>query len=56
MKFPHLQIVWSEWKNFSLPDLLRRSLTNTTTQDEHGPRTVEFPDQIKIFMTHNPQT
>ena len=42
-------------KNLSLPDLLSRSLT-TTRQDEHRLRTVEIPDSIKIFMTHNQNT
>ena len=55
MKFPNLHIVWTEVKNFSLPDLLSRSLT-TTTQDEHRLRTVEIPDSIKFFMTHNQNT
>ena len=53
MKFPNLHIVWTEGKNLSLPDLLSRSLT-TTTQDEH--RTVETPDSIKNFITHNQNT
>ena len=52
MKLPNLHIVWTEGKNFSLPDLLSRSLT-TTTLDEHRLRTVERPGSIKFFMTHN---
>ena len=55
MKFPNLHIVWTEGKNLSLPDLLSRSLT-TTTQDEHRLRTVEIPESIKFFMTHNLNT
>ena len=55
MKFPNLHIVCTEGKNFSLPELLSRSLT-TTTQDEHRLRTVEAPDLIKYFMTHNQNT
>ena len=55
MKFPKLQIVWTERKNLSLPDLLSRSLT-TTTQDEHHHRTVEIPDSLNFFMTHNQKT
>ena len=47
MKFPNLHIVWTEGKNFSLPDLLSRSLT-TTTQAEHRLRTVEIPESIKF--------
>ena len=42
-------------KNLSLPDLLSRSLT-TSTQDEHRLRTVEIPDSINFFMTHNQNT
>ena len=42
-------------KNLSLPDLLSRSLT-TTTQGKHRLRTVEIPDSIKFFMTHNQNT
>ena len=55
MKFPNLHTVCTEGKNLSLPDLLSRSLT-TTTQDEHRLRTVEIPDPIKFFMTHNQNT
>ena len=55
MKFPNLHIVWTERKNISLSDLLSCSLT-TTTQDEHRLCTVEIPDSIKIFMTHNQNT
>ena len=55
MKFRTLHIVWTERKNPSLPDLLSHSLT-TTTQDEHRLRTVEKPDSIKFFMTHNQNT
>ena len=55
MKFPNLHIVWTEGKNFSYADLLRRSLTNTTL-DEHRLRTVEIPDSIKFFMTHKQNT
>ena len=55
MKFPILYLVWTEGKSLSLPDLLSRSLT-TTTQDEHRLRTVEIPDSIKLFMTHNQNT
>ena len=55
MKFPNLHIVWTEGKNLSLPDLLSRSLT-TKTQDEHRLRTVEIPDSIKFFMSHNQNT
>ena len=53
MKTPNLHIVWTEAKNFSLPDLLIRSLT-TTAPGEHRLRTVDIPDSIKFFMTHNP--
>ena len=53
MKSPNLHIVWTEAKNLSLPDLLIRSLT-TTGEDEHRLRTVDIPDSIKFFMTHNP--
>ena len=42
-------------KNLSLPDLLSRSLT-TSTEDEHRLRTVEIPDSINFFMTHNQKT
>ena len=55
MKFPNLHIFWTEGKNLSLPDLLSHSLT-TTTQDEHRLRTVEIPESIKLFMTHNLNT
>ena len=55
MKFPKLHIVWTEGKNLSIPDLLSRSL-RTTTQDEHCLRTVEIPESIKFFMTHNRNT
>ena len=55
MKLPNIHIVWTEGKTISLPDLLNRSLT-TTTQDEHRLRTVEKPDSIKFFMTHNQNT
>ena len=55
MKFTNLLIVWTEGKYLSLPDLLSCSLT-TTTQDEHRLRTVEIPDSIKFFMTHNQNT
>ena len=55
MKLPNLNIVWTQGKNFSLPDLLSRSLT-TKTQDEHHLRTVEFPVSIKFAMTHNQNT
>ena len=55
MKFPNLHIVWTEGKNLSLPDLLSRSLM-TTTQDEHRLCTVEIPDSINFFMTHNQNT
>ena len=52
MKFPILHIVWTEGKNLSLPDLLSCSLT-TTTQNKHRFPTVEVPDSIKFFKTHN---
>ena len=52
MKFPNLRIVWKEGKNLSLPDLICCSLTKTT-QDKHRLRTVEIPDSIKLFLTHN---
>ena len=55
MKFPNLHIVWIEGKNLLLPDLLSRSLT-TTTQDEQHLRSVKIPDLIKFFMTHNQNT
>ena len=55
VKFPNLNIVWTEGKNFSLPDLLSRSLV-TTTQDERLLRIVEIPDFIIYFMTHNQNT
>ena len=55
MKFPISHIVWTEGKNLSLPDLISRSLT-TTSQDEHRLRTVEIPDSITFFMTHNQNT
>ena len=55
MKFPKLNLIWTEGKNLSLPDLLSRSLT-TTRQDEHNLRTVEIADLIKLFSTHNSQT
>ena len=55
MKFPNLHIVWTEGKNLSLADLLSCSLT-TTTQDKHRLRTVEIPESIKFFMTHNQNT
>ena len=55
MKFTNLHIVRTEGKNLSLPDLLSRSLT-TTTQDENRLRTVEIPEKIKFFITHNPNT
>ena len=55
MKSPNLHIVWTEGKNLSLPDLLSCSLM-TTTQDEHRLCTVEIPDSIKFFMTHNQNT
>ena len=55
MKFPNLHIFWTEEKNLSLANLLGRSLT-TNTQDEHRLRTVEIPDSIKFFMTHNQNT
>ena len=55
MKFPNLRIVWKGAKNLSLPNLLSRSLP-TTTQDEHRLRTVEIPDSIKFFLTHNQNT
>ena len=55
MKFPNLYIIWTEGNNLSLPDLLSRSLT-TTTQDEHRLRTVEIPESIKFFKTHNQNT
>ena len=55
MKFPNLHIIWTEGKNHSLPVLLNSSLT-TTTQDEHRLRTVEIPESIKIFMTHDQNT
>ena len=55
MKFPNLQIVWTEGRSFSLPDLSSRSLT-TTTQDEYRLRTVEIPKNIKFVITHNPST
>ena len=38
-------------KNFSLPDLISRSLT--TTKDEHCLCTTKITDSIKFFMTHN---
>ena len=41
-----------ERKNLSLEVILSRSLT-TTTQDGHRLRTVEIPDSINFFMTHN---
>ena len=44
-----------EGKNVSLPDLLRRSLL-TTTQDEHGLKSVEIPDTKNFFATHIQQT
>ena len=53
--FPNLHIVWKEGRNLSLPDLMSRSLT-TTTQDDHRLKTVEIPDFIKFFMTHNRNT
>ena len=52
MKFPILQIVWTEGKNLSLPALLSHLLT-TIKQDEHRLRAFEIPDSTKIFMTHN---
>ena len=55
IKFPHLHIVWTEGKNLSLPVFLSRSLT-TTTQDEHRLQTVEVPETIKFFMSHNLNT
>ena len=55
VKIPNLHIVWTEKKNLSIPDLLSRSLT-TTTQDEHRLKTVEIPESIKFFMTHNQNT
>ena len=55
MKIPNLHIVWMEGKNLSLPDLSSRSLT-TTTQEEHRLRTVEIPESLKFFMTHNLNT
>ena len=55
MKIPNPRIVWTEGKNLSLLDLLSRSLT-TKTQDEYRVRTVEIPDTIKFFMTHNHHT
>ena len=55
MKLANLHIVWTEGKNCSVPDLLSRSLTSTT-QDKHSLRTVELPDLIKFFMTHNQNT
>ena len=55
MKFPKLNLVWTEGKNLSLPDLLSRSLT-TTRQDEHNLRTVEILNSTKFFMTHISQT
>ena len=55
MKIPNLHMVWTEGKNLSLQDLLSISLT-TTTQDEHRLRTVEIPDSIKFFVTHNQNT
>ena len=55
MKFPNLHIVWTEGKNLSLPDLLSRSLT-AKTQDEHRLDTVEIPDSIEFFITHNQNT
>ena len=54
-KIPNLQIIWTEGKNLSFPDLLSRSLA-TTTQDEHCLRTVEIPDTINLFMTNNQHT
>ena len=55
MKFAKITHSLREGKNLSLPDLLNRSLT-TTTQDELRLRTVEIPDSIKFFMTHNQNT
>ena len=55
MKLPKLHIVWTERKNPSLPDLLSRSQA-TTTQDEQRFRTLEIPDSIKFFITHNQYT
>ena len=55
MKFPNLHIVWTEGKNLSFPALISRPLT-TTTQDEHRLRTVEIPELIKFFLTHNQNT
>ena len=40
MKYPNPHIVWTEGKNFSLPDLL--SSLKTKTQDKHLIRTVEI--------------
>ena len=54
-KFPNLRIIWTEGKNLLLPDLLSRSLL-TTTHNDHRLRTVEIPDSIKFFMTHNQNT
>ena len=45
MKFPNLHIVWTEGKNFSLPDLINRSLT-AKKQDEHRLRTAQLKYQI----------
>ena len=50
MKFPNLHIVWTEGKKIKLPDLLSRSLT-TTTQDEDRLRTVDIPESIKFLCT-----
>ena len=55
MKFPNVDIVWTEGKKLSLPDFLSRALT-TTTQEEPRLRTVEIPDSIKFLMTHNQNT
>ena len=55
MKFPNLHIIWMEGKNLLFQDLLNCSLT-TTTCGKRRLRTVEIPDWIKIFVTHNQRT
>ena len=55
IKFPNLHRVWTEGKKFSHPDLLKRCLA-TAPHDEHRLRTIEIPDYIKKFKTHNQQT
>ena len=53
MSKPH--IIWMDWRNFSLSDLLGCS-PGTTTQDGYRLKTVEIPDSIKFLMTHNQQS